>query len=216
MDTEASSARRLRRAGSDAWKLAGTLAALLVLSACGSDGDGSPAGPTLTIQTGAAPVGGATCTLTGAAGKTLAANATTSSSGAASFSDVAAAPGLTLVSCTGGSYTDLASGRTLAAPRLRAYVASPGPAGGSAQITPFTELAVRLLSNQNADAQYVTARDRVARAFGLEGIDIGKVGALDLSNNNASDDAASRHGMALAALSQLETEAASARRPTRC
>ncbi len=191
------------------WKTLRVVTALAVmagLSACGLGDSDSSAGPALSIRAGAAPISGASCSLSDATGKSIAANAVTSSAGTASFTDVMPSTGLVLVTCTGGSATDLASGRTLTAPRLRAYTAAPAAGTDStALVTPLTELAVRLLGSQPADAGYATMRDRVARAFGLEGIDIGRVTALDLSSNTAADDAVSRHGLALAALSQLES-----------
>lgn len=179
------------------------LSMVAALAACSSD-DAEP-GPTLRIQTVGAPVSGASCSLTDAAGKSLAANVSTGSTGSAIFTDVASGAGLALVSCTGGSYTDLASGRTLSAPRLRSHSAIPtATAGvGTVIVSPLTELAVRLLGNQSAASQYATTRNWVARGFGLDKIDIGSVAATDLSTTAAADDAASRHGMALAALSQM-------------
>lgn len=186
------------------WQTLALLTAMAAMAGCSSDDPVS--GPNLRIQT-ATPVSGATCTLTDAGGKALAASVTTAANGSATFTDVGSGSGLALLNCTGGSTTDLASGRTLTAPRLRSYTATPTAtlSVGTAMVTPLTELAVRLVGTQSADAQYATTRAWVARGFGLDKLDIGSIAALDLSANAAADDAASRHGLALAALSQLET-----------
>ncbi|MEO8546179.1 MAG: hypothetical protein ABI434_21515, partial [Burkholderiaceae bacterium] len=181
------------------------VATVAALTSCGNDND-AQVGASLRIQTGSALINGATCGLSDAFGKALAANVVTSTSGSATFTDVASSTGMVLVTCNGGSYTDLATGRTLTPARLRSYTAAPSPNDptSSAMVTPLTELAVRLLGTQSASEQYTTVRGQVARAFGLDPIDIGNVTPTDLSINPAIDDAASRYGLALAALSQLE------------
>ncbi len=196
--------REVSRAGRGLRTLA-LLGAMAALAGCGSD-DALP-GPTLRIQTGAAPINGASCSLTDAGGKSLASNVSTLSDGGATFTGVGSSSGLVVVTCTGGTYADLASGRTLTAARLRSVTAAPAAPGsvGTAMVTPLTELAVRLLGTQSADAQYATTRRWVARSFGLDQIDIGSVAAPDLSSATAADDAASRHALALAALSQLQS-----------
>ncbi len=147
-----------KRLGSAARVLTAVLALMGPVAAftgCSYDHSNPPAGPTLRIQTGAAPVSGARCSLSNSTGKTLAVDVMTAAGGAAIFTEVVSAIGLALVSCSGGSYTDLASGRTMTATRLRSYATVPTSTTSSeaAMVTPLTELAVRLLGSQNATTQ---------------------------------------------------------------
>lgn len=186
------------------WSRASAMAAmLLTLTACFQESDD---GPTLRVQTGAAAITGARCTLTASDGRELAAAVSTDSDGSATFVDVQAATGLGLVSCSGGQYTDIASGARRASTRLRGYTTgAPGAADSpTVVVTPLTEMAVRLLGGRSAESGYETARSWIAGGFGLGTLDIGSVPARNLTASAAADDAASRYGLVLAALSQLE------------
>ncbi len=174
---------------------------LLLLAGCGgssSSDTGSVTGG-LQVAYGLAPVDGGACVLTSASGQTLAGPVTTRA-GRASFGVLGSTTGLGLVSCTGGTYSDIATGASASAANLRTYV---DLTASSVAVTPLTEMAVRLLGTRNPNTEFAAVQTSIATAFGLEKIDITTVLPSDISKTAVVDNSASRYGSALGALSQL-------------
>ena len=168
------------------------------LAGCGG-GDGPAA---LSVHHALVSVEGSACSVWGAEGKALAGPVATQSGVAAFKTLPATALGWQKVVCQGGTHLDEATGIRLPAPTLRAYA----PLGGSAPtvvVSPLTDMAVALLGPRRAADHYPTVRTTVATAFGLEGMDVASVVPAFLSQVPAADTPAGRHGVVLAALSQL-------------
>lgn len=172
--------------------------------------------PTLNVTANVmkGPVTGATCDIfavdeNGAAITPAEATATSVDDGSVSFVDVNF-EGMGLVSCTGGTYTDEATGLTVTAPVLRSVVDveegttdDPAP---SYIVSPLTEMAVQAagsdLTNFAAEAEAINGR------FGIR-FDITEVaptilGVTPLGEQGAAD--ADRYGSVLALLSQLDAD----------
>lgn len=172
--------------------------------------------PTLDVTANVVkgPVSGASCELfavsdTGEAVSPAQATATSGDAGSVTFSDVHF-EGAGLVSCSGGTYTDEATGTTMDAPALRAVVdvvegdtETPAP---SYVVSPLTEIVV-----QASGADLNTAGD-VAEAINLRfGIRFDTtevlpttVGVDALGADGAEN--ADRYGSVLALLSQLDAD----------
>ncbi|MEE2732454.1 MAG: YHYH protein [Pseudomonadota bacterium] len=187
------------------------LASLSVMS-CGGGGGGSGSNDGASSDEDAAesytvsasvmkgPVDGAACELygiseAGESGDMLASGA--SVDGAVSFT--ISETGNHLVVCSGGTYTDEATGATLTAPQLRAVVSTHGDA--EVTVSPLTELAVSLAADLNQ-----VDNDTVADAFGLSGVDIAATVPTDLNAVSAADDAAGNYGTVLAIVSQYQSD----------
>lgn len=157
---------------------------------------------TFSLHQALVSVEGSACSVKDAEGKTLAGPVATQN-GVAAFQHLPAhALGWQQVVCQGGTHVDEATGTRLAAPTLRAYA----PLGGAASqvvVSPLTDMAVALLGLRRAADHYPAVRATVATAFGLEGMDVTSVLPALLSMVPAADTPAGRHGVVLAALSQL-------------
>lgn len=173
----------------------------LLLTGCGGSSSSDTTGVAggLQVHYGLAPVDGGVCTLTGPGGQTLAGPVKTQS-GRASFGVLSSATGLGMVSCTGGSYLDTATGASSPSVKLRTYV---NLNSSSVAVTPLTEIAVRLLGARNPSTAFTAVQTSIANAFGLEKIDITTVFPSDISKTAVVDTNESRYGTSLAALSQL-------------
>ena len=189
--------------------LKAALAALVVTALAGCDDDidtGPGSGAALTAAVAASSYDGGSCTLVDASGRSLASPAAVQAGSARFYSIGTTAGGLALLSCSGGTYTDAATGSKLAAPTLRAWTAAATKPGATAVVTPLTEIAVRVLGDRSAENAYATVLAQVGRNFGLAGVDLGAVVPTDLSTQAATGSDASRHGLALAALAQLQSQ----------
>lgn len=183
----------------------------LGLSACGGGGGGSsaptaPAGPS-TFAIGAnftkGPVDGAACELfeiNSAGAKSTSIATGTTANGSVNFASVSYT-GNALIECTGGTYTDEATGNTLTAPLMRAVVSVSGAADFT--VSPLTEIAVQLAaSNLNTVDNAAVASD-----FGLAGVNITNVTPDDLNAVIAGNDDAGKYGSVLALVSQVHATA---------
>lgn len=150
------------------------------------------------------PVSGASCNLFNNSGALLA-GPTSTQTGTAVFNAFPASVGMGLLVCSGGNYTDEATGVNLVAPPMRSYV-SLGANPLRATVTPLTEMAVRLTGTRDPNLVHKDVAKNVAGAFGLTDIDINAEAPLDLNNNNAGNSNAGRYGIVLAALSQLQMQ----------
>ena len=182
-------------------------AALVALAACGGGGDNKDPGQSLAVVVGLSAASGGTCSLVDTANKRLAEPATTSA-GSANFNNVSAPTGLALLSCSGGTYTDPTTGSSLSAPTLRNWTLVSSAPGALVVASPLTEIAVRLLGSRTASTDYSTVLGLVSTAFGLSGTDLGSSAPTDLARSAATNSDASRHGLAIAALSQLQMDGA--------
>jgi arylsulfatase A-like enzyme len=149
-------------------------------------------------------VSGASCELfevdsSGAKSTTVATG--TTANGLADFGTTIEYQGTGLIECTGGTYTDEATGGTLTAPMLRAVVHVSGD--GSFIVSPLTEIAAQLAAAEtDFDTALTTHNNAVASAFGLDS-DITTQVPTDLSAAGAGTDDAGEYGTVLALISQL-------------
>lgn len=185
----------------------------LVLSACGGGGGGGDAGAgaggsgtpggtgSAGVQFVLGVVENGSCSIFN--GATRIAGPVNTTGGVASFTGLTATSGLVQLLCENGVYVDEATGKTMTAPRLRNYVQVTGGAL-TASVSPVTELAVRLLGNRDATANFPGVLKNVAESLGLKDVPVGATQATDLNTTNAADTAAGRYGVALAGLSQLQ------------
>ncbi|MEO1576359.1 MAG: VCBS domain-containing protein, partial [Pseudomonadota bacterium] len=151
------------------------------------------------------PVEGATCDIAaiddmGVVGATLATG--TTSAGSVSFGDLVPVDGAALIACTGGTYTDEATGTTLDAPDTRAVVNVDGNAVFT--VSPLTEIAAQLAEIAgDLNAALSTYNAAVGINFGIVG-DITVVMPTDLTMMAAGNDDPGRYATALALISQLD------------
>ncbi|MEM7248184.1 MAG: cytochrome c peroxidase [Acidobacteriota bacterium] len=153
-------------------------------------------------------VSGASCELfevapDGTLGPSLG-TAMTGATGVADFGDAIAHRGTALASCSGGTYTDAASGDSLAAPTMRAVVTLA--TDSSLAVTPLTEIATRLALDAGDLASALGpggGAEIVASAFGLTGVDLTTVVPKDLVLEPSGTDDAGRYGIVLALLSKM-------------
>lgn len=208
------------------WGMAALLMSSLTLTACNDDNNtaasggtggtgGSTATPTATIaRQGSAnfvlaPVNQGDCTLRTTAG-TIVAGPVKSINGVANFPTFNTSETLLQAVCTGGTYTDEATGANLTAPTLRNFVVVSAN-NFSVVVSPLTEIATRLLGTRDPLTNFSAVAASVASAFGLTGIDITKVIPTDLNTAAApTGSAAGRYGIVLAALSQMQSFSAGA------
>lgn len=173
---------------------------LLLLSACTDDISGS-----VDAYVAKGPVTGATCNLYRADTNELLAGAATSSDGFASFGNVAFA-GVGYVSCTGGTYTDEATGSSK---NLSGTLRSGKRFSGSTTfvVTPLTEIAMtKAEAAGGVEANIESFNNSVANEFGLGAVAITEIIPADLNTSVAQDDPAGWYGTVLAAISQYELD----------
>ena len=186
---------------------ASLIAGMLVLSGC-SGGDinvtGGASSPLNTYFV-LGNVEDGQCTLNDASGKKIAGPVATVA-GKTRFEAVPNVSGLGQIVCEGGTYADEATGKKLTAPKLRALVSLDGKAV-NVIVTPLTEIAVKLLGTGKTAADYQQVLANLASTFGLKGIDLSTEIPTVVGNKPAGGDAASRYGLVLASLSQLQVRA---------
>ena len=177
-----------------------TLALAGSLAACGSSSDsvGSSAS-TITAYVAKGPVNNAVCTLYRATDDAVVAGPATSTGGDVDFGDTTES-GLMYVSCSGGTYTDEATGKFATAGALRAVKNVQGST--EFVVTPATEAAVRIAeAGAGIAVGGEAANGRVADYLGLDGIDIVSVRPTNLNTTKAIDDDPGRYGTLLSAIS---------------
>ena len=151
------------------------------------------------------PVDGATCEIAavdtmGVVGTVLASAA--SSNGAVSFAGLVPVDGAALISCSGGTYVDEATGTVLDAPDTRAVVNVVGDAVFT--VSPLTEIAVQLaVIAGDLNAALTTYNPAVGINFAITG-DITRTAPTNLATTAASNDEPGRYATALALISQLD------------
>ena len=150
-------------------------------------------------------VDGASCDIAaidamGAVGTPLASG--TSSAGSVSFGDLVPVDGAALISCTGGTYVDEATGTTLDAPDTRAVVNVSGDTVFT--VSPLTEIATQLaVLAGDLNAALSTYNAAVGINFGVAG-DITLIVPTNLATTAAANDDAGRYATALALISQID------------
>jgi hypothetical protein len=191
-----------------------------LLVACGGgggSGDGeTPPAPAASTSTVSAfitkgPITGATCNLLDINDK-LVAGPATSNAGAIQFNAVSYAGDVYTV-CSGGSYTDEATGSVVALTAGHVMRSVTQAIGGSSTtvnqvVTPLTELVhrgARTSGDLSSSAMAIKAIE-IAEVFGLDGIDIIQIqpSPLETISGNTSDS--DRYGIVLAAISQMQED----------
>ena len=159
---------------------------------------------------------GATCTLFNASGVAVANGSdVTAANGRVSLSGVVLATTSSLYysTCTGGRYTDEATGQTVdPAPTLRAATVYSGAGDLAIFASPLSEVAYRLSDTSAGDFAVIasaieTQNDNVATAFGLGNIDIITTTPTNINTIVASNDNSGQFAVILAAISQMSENA---------
>ena len=176
-----------------------TTALFLFLSACGSENYSISAN---SVSLGAfnAATKGAVCQFEKPDGSSLG-SGTTGDDGLVNVSLSEDYSGIAIITCTGGTYTDEATGTEVSpAPTLRVALNYSGQTAVIA--SPVSEIAYQIASANDdlANIEYYNAD--IADELGLDGIDIATQLPTDLNNEAAADDDAGRFGLILAAISQ--------------
>ena len=176
---------------------------IALLTSCGGGGGGSESGFNVTVV--AAKVAGASCFTTpinadGTLGSATANITTTDDAGLASFSE--ANYGRMLISCSGGTYTDEATGAAATVTgTIKAAILTQ--AGGEYAVSPLTDLAAKRGTLNEAIDKY---NSEIARQFGL-GTDTSVVDTVPSDLETASsidpDNANDQYAIILAAISQI-------------
>ncbi|MEM9386909.1 MAG: VCBS domain-containing protein [Pseudomonadota bacterium] len=150
-------------------------------------------------------VDGATCDIApvdanGVAGTALASGTTTN--GSVSFGELVPVDGVALLTCTGGTYVDEATGAMLDAPNTRAVADVAGNA--TFTVSPLTEIATQLAELAGDLNTAVTLyNETVGTNFGVA-TDITQIVPTDLTTTASANDDAGRYATALALISQLD------------
>ena len=182
--------------------------AFLAITACGNNTAPEAVIPTPVAGTNVnigvfnAPTIGAICELTDNT-NTLITSQTTGDDGTLNFADVTLPTGLIKMTCTGGQYTDEATGLLVEpAPTIHA---ATHYTGGDFELhaTPLTEIAYQRALADNDFANIASHSETVATAFGLDGININTQQPTDLNTSTAGNDAAGKYGLVLAVISQI-------------
>jgi hypothetical protein len=127
--------------------------------------------------------------------------------GVATFQNVPPDLGLVLLSCSGGSYVDEATGDSMVPPVTRNFV-NITSSNFTVTASPLTELATRIaFADQIEPAEiYEGILAGVATAFGMGDFDIGTTTPMNLNVEEADGSANGRYGVVLAALSQMQLD----------
>ncbi len=126
----------------------------------------------------------------------------TTSSGLASFGALVPIDGTALISCSGGTYVDEATGLVLDAPVTRAVVNVDGDAIFT--VSPLTEIATQLAEAAgDLNTAVSTYNAAIGINFGVSG-DITEIAPTNLATTAANNDDAGRYATALALISQVD------------
>ncbi|MEM7283367.1 MAG: VCBS domain-containing protein, partial [Pseudomonadota bacterium] len=132
----------------------------------------------------------------------------TTSNGLASFGDLVPVDGTALISCSGGTYVDEATGLVLDAPTTRAVVDVNGDT--TFTVSPLTELATQLAETAGDLGLAVSGfNSSVAANFAIAG-NITEIEPTNLATTVAGNDDAGRYATALALISQVDANDAGA------
>ncbi|WP_162262072.1 inverse autotransporter beta domain-containing protein [Bathymodiolus septemdierum thioautotrophic gill symbiont] len=147
---------------------------------------------------------GATCTITDSA--SVSTVATTGSDGSVTLPSLSIPAGLVTMSCTGGTYTDEATGQTVdPAPTLRVVKKYSGTGPLTIIASPLSEIAYQLADAAGGIAGNIADKNTdVATAFGIKGVDFTGTIPTDLNNEAAGNDDAGKFGLVLAGISQMQ------------
>jgi hypothetical protein len=157
-----------------------------------------------------AATSGATCTLYNASGVAIAnGSGLTGLDGTVTLSNVVMPTGLVYSKCTGGQYTDEATGYITSAPDLRAAMIYSGTGNVIIVSSPLSEIAYQLAST-NLASTITTKNAEVATAFGLNSVDIISTIPTDINTTAAANDDAGKFGTVLAGISQMGENSADA------
>ena len=128
----------------------------------------------------------------------------TTSSGLASFGELVPFDGIALISCSGGTYVDEATGLVLDAPSTRAVVNVDSDTIFT--VSPLTEIATQLAEAAgDLNTAVSTYNAAVSINFGVSvSGDITEIEPTNLATTAASNDDAGRYATALALISQLD------------
>ncbi|MGB5447946.1 MAG: VCBS domain-containing protein [Woeseiaceae bacterium] len=157
-------------------------------------------------------VDGALCEISavdasGVAASTPLASGTTSS-GVVNFGALVPIDGTALISCSGGTYVDEATGIVLDAPATRAVVNVDSDAIFT--VSPLTEIATQLaVAAGDLNTALSIYNAAVSVNFGVFG-DITEIAPTNLATTAASNDEAGRYATALALISQVDASDAGA------
>jgi uncharacterized protein (TIGR02145 family) len=153
---------------------------------------------------------GATCTLYNASNVAIAnGSGVTGLNGIVTLSNVVLPTGLVSSVCTGGQYTDEATGVVLNAPSIRAGTIYSGTGDETILTSPLSEIAYQLAGTNLANT--ITLKNaEVATAFGLNSVDILGIIPTDINTTSAANDDAGKIATVLAAISQMGDNAADA------
>ena len=150
---------------------------------------------------------GATCTLYNASSVAIAGGSgVTGAGGMVTLSNVVlpTTSGVLSASCTGGTYTDEATGQTTNAPDVRAAKIYSGTGDFTILVSPVSEIAYQLATNAGGLAANIADKNtQTATAFGLGDIDFITTIPTDLNTTVAANDDAGKFGLVLAAISQM-------------
>jgi hypothetical protein len=131
----------------------------------------------------------------------------TTTSGMVSFLDIELSTKKSLYYsiCTGGSYTDEATGQTVdPAPTLHAAKVYSGTGDLTIIASPLSEIAYQLADTAGDIASLIESKnDKVAKAFGIVDVDIITTMPTDLNIRVANNDGSGKFGLVLAAFSQV-------------
>ncbi len=176
-----------------------TTALFLFLSACGSE-NYSISSNSVSLGAFNAATKGAVCQFEKPDGSSLG-SGTTGDDGLVNVSLSENYSGIAIITCTGGTYTDEATGSEVSpAPTLRVALNYSGQTAVIA--SPVSEIAYQIASANDDLANIDYYNTDIADELGLDGIDIATQLPTDLNNEAAADDAAGRFGLILAAISQ--------------
>ena len=176
-----------------------TTALFLFLSACGSE-NYSISSNSVSLGAFNAATKGAVCQFEKPDGSSLG-SGTTGDDGLVNVSLSEDYSGIAIITCTGGTYTDEATGSEVSpAPTLRVALNYSGQTAVIA--SPVSEIAYQIASANDDLANIEYYNTDIADELGLDGIDIATQLPTDLNNEAAADDAAGRFGLILAAISQ--------------
>jgi hypothetical protein len=125
------------------------------------------------------------------------------------LSNVVIPNGLVYSVCTGGQYTDEATGVNTSAPSTRAAMIYSGTGDLALLASPLSEIAYQLAGTNLAST--ITAKNaEVAAAFGLNSVDVISTIPTDINTTAAANDDAGKIATILAAISQMGENAADA------
>ena len=176
-----------------------TTALFLFLSACGSE-NYSISSNSVSLGAFNAATKGAVCQFEKPDGSSLG-SGTTGDDGLVNVNLSEDYSGIAIITCTGGTYTDEATGSEVSpAPTLRVALNYSGQTAVIA--SPVSEIAYQIASANDDLANIDYYNTDIADELGLDGIDIATQLPTDLNNEAAADDAAGRFGLILAAISQ--------------